>query len=238
MGDKKEAYPKFSDEWFKAFNDEDSPEHRESILRNGFDIEAYEMSLQKELPPITLLNMWNHFKTITYHKLLVMIHCFKVGLYKQGLTHDLSKYAPTEFLIGARFFLGNRSPNTAERTLKGYSSSWLHHKGRNKHHFEYWIDMKANGDANLEGKKMPVCYVVEMLCDRLAASKVYSGANYTDHSALDYFRLERSIEGTILIHPETDGLLEYMLTLVAEKGEREAFRRIKREIVKPSRRHY
>ncbi len=98
--------------------------------------------------------------------------------------------------------------------------------------------MKANGDANLEGKKMPVCYVVEMLCDRLAASKVYSGANYTDHSALDYFRLERSIEGTILIHPETDGLLEYMLTLVAEKGEREAFRRIKREIVKPSRRHY
>lgn len=47
------------------------------------------------------MNAWGHFKTITSHKLLVMKYCFKVGLYKQGLLHDLSKYSPTEFLVGA-----------------------------------------------------------------------------------------------------------------------------------------
>ena len=83
---------------------------------------------------------WAHFKTITYHKYLVMQGCFKVGLYKQGLLHDLSKYSPTEFLVGARYYQGDRSPNNAEREEIGYSSSWLHHKGRNKHHYEYWID--------------------------------------------------------------------------------------------------
>ena len=81
-----------------------------------------------------------HFKTITYHKYLVMKGCFAVGLYKQGLLHDMSKYSPTEFLVGAIYYQGDRSPNNAEREHRGYSSSWLHHKGRNKHHYEYWVD--------------------------------------------------------------------------------------------------
>ena len=81
-----------------------------------------------------------HLQTINHHKLLVMKHCFKVGLYKQGLLHDLSKYSPTEFLVGCRYYQGTRSPNNAEREATGYSTAWLHHKGRNKHHYEYWID--------------------------------------------------------------------------------------------------
>ena len=87
-----------------------------------------------------IVRAWKHFKTITRHKYLVMKGCFAVGLYRQGLTHDLSKYEPSEFLIGARYFQGDRSPNNAEREEKGYSSAWLHHKGRNRHHYEYWID--------------------------------------------------------------------------------------------------
>ena len=102
--------------------------------------------------------------------------CFAVGLYKQGLTHDLSKYSPTEFLVGARYFQGDRSPNNAEREEKGYSSAWLHHKGRNRHHYEYWVDYSIKevpgGIAPIE---MPVKYVAEMLMDRIAASKVYKG---------------------------------------------------------------
>ena len=84
------------------------------------------------------MQAWKHFKTITKHKLLVMEGCFKVGLYWQGITHDLSKYSPTEFLVGARYFQGTRSPNAAEREAKGYSEAWMHHKGRNRHHYEYW----------------------------------------------------------------------------------------------------
>lgn len=81
-----------------------------------------------------------HFKTITHHKILVAKGCFRVGLYRQGLLHDMSKYSPSEFLVGCKYYQGFRSPNDAERRAKGYSSSWLHHKGRNKHHFDYWLD--------------------------------------------------------------------------------------------------
>lgn len=110
------------------------------------------------------MNALRHFGTITKHKLLVMKACFQVGLYRQGLLHDLSKYGWTEFRVGCRYYQGTRSPNNAEREEKGYSSAWLHHKGRNKHHYEYWIDYGTHG-AVLEGMKMPVNYVVEMFLD-------------------------------------------------------------------------
>ena len=83
---------------------------------------------------------WGHLKTITLHKLRVTRLCFKMGLIKQGLLHDLSKYSPVEFWAGVRYFQGNRSPIDAEKEAKGYSEGWLHHKGHNKHHWEYWID--------------------------------------------------------------------------------------------------
>lgn len=86
------------------------------------------------------MNIKGHFETITRHKLLVMKYCFACGLYEQGLAHDLSKYSPTEFIPGCIYYQGDHSPNEAEREAKGYTSAWLHHKGRNKHHLEYWID--------------------------------------------------------------------------------------------------
>ena len=81
-----------------------------------------------------------HFKTITHHRHLVCRYCFRLGLYRQGLLHDLSKYAPCEFWRGAKYYQGYRSPNDAERKQNGVSLAWLHHKGRNRHHFESWID--------------------------------------------------------------------------------------------------
>ena len=183
-------------------------------------------------PRLTLRNAVRHFLTITHHKLLVMRNCFRVGLYRQGLVHDLSKYSPTEFWVGARYYQGFRSPNAAERADRGYSSAWLHHKGRNRHHFEYWIDIRGNGDGTLEGKPMPVRYVVEMFCDRVAASKVYEKSDYTDRSSLAYYELENSC-GYALIHPDADALLRWMLELLAEKGEREAFREVREKVVRP-----
>ena len=94
---------------------------------------------------ITREKFLKHLNTVVHHKMLVMEGCWKVGLYRQGLLHDLSKFSPTEFLVGARYFQGNRSPNNAEREEIGYSSSWLHHKGRNRHHFEYWVDYNYRG---------------------------------------------------------------------------------------------
>ena len=128
------------------------------------------------------MHPWKHFETITKHKLLVMRYCFRIGLYRQGLLHDLSKYSPTEFLVGVKYYQGSRSPNNAEREATGLSTSWLHHKGRNKHHFEYWIDYGIDCETVIEGVPMPRKYVAEMIMDRISASKVYLGDRYTDRA--------------------------------------------------------
>ena len=174
------------------------------------------------------MKAWQHFKTITKHRFLVMCGCFRVGLIWQGLTHDLSKYSPTEFWVGARYYQGTRSPNTAEREDKGYSEAWMHHKGRNKHHYEYWTDMSKE-TRNYESVEMPRKYLVEMVMDRRAACMTYQGKAYTDGSALKYFMGSRERD---LMHSNTRMQLEYILTMLRDKGERETFRWLRQEILK------
>ena len=174
-------------------------------------------------------NFFGHLHTINTHKLEVMKNCFRVGLYKQGLLHDLSKYSPTEFIPGVKYFQGNRSPNNAQREAEGCSTAWLHHKGRNKHHYEYWIDYPAKGgDGSLIGMEMPVNYVIEMFCDRVAASKIYNKDKYTDADSLNYFK--RGMDHYI-INPNTKKLLYSLLVMLSEKGEDYTFAYIRRNIL-------
>lgn len=164
-----------------------------------------------------------HFKTISRHRWLVMQHCIKAGIPLQGLVHDLSKYGPTEFIPGARYYLGDKSPNVAEREKKGASLAWMHHKGRNKHHFEYWIDYQIK--IRRPGPvRMPARYLIEMFCDRVAASKVYQGENYSQEKPLEYLR---SGHAKTLMHPETARVLEEWLEMLAEKGEDATFAHIR-----------
>lgn len=159
-----------------------------------------------------------------------MKNCFRVGLYRQGLLHDLSKYGFTEFRVGCRYYQGVRSPNNAEREALGYSSAWLHHKGRNKHHYEYWIDYSLKENEGMIGMKMPKKYVVEMVMDRIAASKVYEKDAYTDRSPLEYY--EKSLPGSSqLLHEETKELLECLLRMLAEEGEERTFAYIKNQVL-------
>lgn len=170
----------------------------------------------------------NHLRTIMHHKRLVRRGCFKVGLYKQGILHDLSKYSPTEFLVGCKYYQGNMSPNNAERLENGLSLAWLHHKGRNKHHLEYWIDYGV-GKEPVSGMKMPVRYVVEMFIDRVSACKTYQKDKYTVQSPLLYY--ERG-KAHYMIHPESRALLEQLLHMLAEHGEEYTFDYIRREVLK------
>lgn len=165
-----------------------------------------------------------HFITITKHRHLVMKLCFKMGLYKQGLLHDLSKYSYTEFSNSAKYYVGTYSPTISERKEKGYSDIWMHHKGRNKHHYEYWFDF-SNVEKKYVPIKIPIQYVKEMICDRIAASKVYLKEKYTKSSALEYFN--RTYDRHEM-HPETSELLKSWLELVSEKGETEAIKIIKK----------
>ena len=111
--------------------------------------------------------------------------CFKCGLYKQGLLHDLSKYSPIEFWAGVKYYQGFRSPIDAEREDVGYSKGWLHHKGRNRHHWEYWVD-KDYKEVELIVLPMPLNYLLEAACDKIAASKIYKKEKYYDGSAYDF----------------------------------------------------
>ena len=163
------------------------------------------------------MHPWQHFKTITRHKLLVMRYCFRIGLYKQGLLHDLSKYEPVEFLVGCKYYQGDRSPNNAEREATGISRSWLHHKGRNKHHFEYWVDYVPGDEHVINGVPMPRKYVAEMVMDRISASRNYMGDKYDHTQPLSYFL--KSKERLWFIHPDTKRDLEALLRILNDHGE-------------------
>ena len=164
-------------------------------------------------------HLLRHFATITKHRHQVIAHCAKAGILWQGLRHDLSKYSLREFVPGARYYTGTRSPNVGERLDKGYSEAWLHHKGRNRHHFEYWTDYNPKTRL-IEPVKMPLKYVAEMFCDRVAASKIYRGDEYRDTDPLAYFMNSKGIR---VIHGETSDFLEMLLRMLAEKGEEETF---------------
>lgn len=178
------------------------------------------------------MKAWQHLKTILHHKSLVRKGCFKVGLYRQGLFHDMSKYMPTEFFVGCKYYQGNRSPNNAERTEKGYSAAWLHHKGRNKHHLEYWIDYSPENKGLMSGMRMPEKYVVEMFIDRMSASKNYEKDKYTDQSPLSYYRQGKE---HYMMHKETKALLEELLQMLADKGEETVYTYIRSIILKNNR---
>ena len=172
----------------------------------------------------TIQKCWGHLRTVLRHRHQVILHCCRAGILSQGLRHDLSKFSPTEFCPGVRYYQGTRSPNEGEREAFGYSLAWMHHKGRNRHHFEYWTDYNP-ATRNVEPVEMPVRYVVEMFCDRVAASKIYQKDAYRPDSALRYFL---NAKPRRKIHPATSDLLEHLLTMVAEQGEDATFAEARR----------
>lgn len=186
-------------------------------IKKVFDLEKVEINTD---------NLISHFKTITRHRHEVIKNCFKAGIGVQGLFHDLSKYTPTEFLPGVEYYQGTRSPNEGEREAIGYSTAWMHHKGRNKHHYEYWTDYNPETKL-MSGVKMPTRYFVEMVCDRIAASKIYYGENYTDSAPLAYFNKGK---GRLVMHPDTAKELKKVLTMLSVKGEDYTFRYLRKKL--------
>ena len=191
------------------------------------------MKLAGQIRMITWKKIKGHLKTITEHKLLVMRHCFKIGLYRQGIMHDLSKYMPSELLMGFMYYDdGKSSPNNGERRDKGYSNAWMHHKGRNRHHFEYWTDYSlhpSEAKHHLQAVEMPRKYVAEMLLDRICASKNYNKESYTQQDPLSYFEHGKS---HYLLHPQTEKELHGMLRMLDQKGEEYLFHFVKEYYLK------
>ena len=127
-------------------------------------------------PKITIKNTFRHLGKILKHKYWVFYYCRKAGITWRGIKHDLSKFSPTEFWESVRYYQGNRSPIDACKEDKGVSKAWLHHKGRNSHHYEHWVDNLDNGGIALQ---MPFKDVLELICDYLGAARAYLGKEFS-----------------------------------------------------------
>lgn len=157
-----------------------------------------------------------HLKIVLHHKKLVFLNCVKAGIPFRGFFHDISKFSPTEFINGVKYFSdGKRSPTVAERKDKGYSAAWLHHKGRNRHHFEYWTELNWNGQE-IYVSPMPLVFVKEMFCDRLAATETYLKGRYTDLAPLEYYFAKNERR---FLHDKTAEILERALLTLATDGK-------------------
>ena len=165
-------------------------------------------------------NYINHCITITKHRHMVLVMAFKSHMFYQGLVHDLSKYSFIEFYNGAKYYAGEKSPIGNERDNKGHSDIYLHHKGRNKHHFEYWYDPYSQNNHTT----MPDKYILESILDRIAAAKIYLKDSYTNGSALEYFYNDQRI--TSLMNYEERSKFEYLLKYLKDYGEDELFKLI------------
>ena len=161
---------------------------------------------------------FGHLHTINTHRFLVMKTCFRCGMYEQGLLHDLSKYSFTEFWPSVRYFQGDRSPISKEKQLYGYSKCWLHHKGRNKHHWEYWTD-RLGSSIEYSCIEMPFRYMLESVIDRISASKVYKKEKYSQSEPYDFFMNSKEIH---VMHPKTVEQIAFLLEYLKENGEEKA----------------
>lgn len=131
------------------------------------------------------MNILKHLKLVIVHKYYVGVECFKMGLYWQGLVHDLSKFSLVELTESAKYFTGKGSPIDEAKKDKGYSDAWQHHKGRNKHHWQYWTDFKEGKVYPLE---IPDKYIKEMICDVRGASRAYLKEKYRKEEPLQYLK--------------------------------------------------
>lgn len=157
-------------------------------------------------------NLFKHIALVIKHKNKVLVNCAKCGLLYRGIVHDISKFSPAELFESARHYQGNRSPIGACRRATGVSYAWLHHKGRNKHHIEYWLDPDCPVTP-----LMPYKYAVECVCDKIAATKTYAGKEYTDSKPMEHWqRYGNKVDG----NPKTMEFIERVFEDLSLHGEK------------------
>ena len=160
---------------------------------------------------ITFKKFFGHLHTVNLHRFYVFCLCCRVGIPLQGLVHDLSKYSKEEFWEGVKYYQGEYSPIRNCKEDIGYSKAWLHHKGRNKHHYEYWYDYATR----IETPPMPFKYFLELLCDNLAAGKAYQGKKWSKEYQLTYWTRTKD---KVRMDENLKKLVEAVYVEIAQKG--------------------
>ena len=138
---------------------------------------------------LTFKKLFGHLHTVRTHRKWVRKYCRYAGIWWRGIIHDLSKYSPTEFFESARYWDGKSSPiPKIKKDNNGISRAWQHHKGRNMHHYEYWMD---NFDGGGQAHLMPQNDFVEMVCDMLAASATYNNGEKTFQKCNEFWKAHK-----------------------------------------------
>jgi len=171
---------------------------------------------------------FKYFITIRKHKWFVFKECFACGIVWQGIIHDMSKFGKTEFFSSAKYFCDDKSPHYGDAAENGYSLAWLHHKGHNKHHWEFWTDFNEE-DGSIIANKIPYKYVVEMVCDWVGAGKVYSKDKWTNSSPVEYYYKVRKGRH---FNKKTETLIVHFLRVIENKGLEEFHKQAKSELLK------
>lgn len=160
-------------------------------------------------------NFFGHLKTVCRHKWYVFFYCCKAGIPFQGLLHDLSKFSPVEFFESVKYYQGTYSPIDACKEENGWSAAWLHHKGRNKHHYQYWVDDFDHGGKALD---MPLKYKKEMICDFMGAGHAYMGKKFSYEAESKWWENKKA-SCDLLMHPATIKFIDDLMNLCKEQGD-------------------
>lgn len=164
----------------------------------------------------TIINAFKHTKRILRHKYFVFKYCCKLGIPWQGITHDLSKFSPTEFIESIKYYQEGISPIDVAKKEKGYANAWFHHKGQNPHHCEYWTDHYGTKPSAVQ---MPDKYVRELIADYIGAAKAYFGEeNFTYKNEIEWWNKKKE---TLLLHPKTEELIDYIFYILDREEKRE-----------------
>ena len=210
--------------------------------------ESIVVSYKKEGIHMEFEYLKKHLKMIRRHRKYVRYYCFCAGIYWRGIKHDLSKYSPTELKESVIWYNGKISPIIeCKKHNNGISLAWLHHKGRNDHHYEYWQDNFDEIDDVLfnNTKKhliMPYYAVLESVCDNLGAGKAYQGDEFSYLSEFEWFC--KKTDTNIAMDPSNKAFVMKQLASLAiieiENGTvtRKDLKKILRELSKDDYRHY
>lgn len=161
----------------------------------------------------TIEKAWKHFKLISIHKYYVWKNCKVAGLYLQGILHDLSKYTPTEFLESIHYYTGKNSPIDECKKKNGWSAAWMHHKGRNKHHYEFWIDNLDYGGKPIQ---MPFKYALELVYDYVGAGQAYKKDSFTYQGEYEWWLNKKRLP--LAMHPQTKLFVDYLLETMMKEN--------------------
>ncbi len=142
------------------------------------------------------MKYWTYFKYVVRHKWYVGIECWHAKLFLHAITHDLSKFLPTEFIRYARFFYRkdrSKSYKISDESDLDFLTGWNLHQKRNKHHWNYWVSVNRLNE--IIPLPMPERYIKQMICDWKGMARKFGG------SWQEYYSKNKD---TFILHEDTE----------------------------------